>query len=179
MSKQHTNPAYHRDENVRPGTTAEKLAELPAAFAAWGAKGGDQGWDAQLCRQYGLAAIDHVHHAGNSPALADGAAVVLVGSARALERAGLRPRARIAGMADVGSDRTLALTGTVTAAQLAITYVPALQPVFATESVPFWDGLLVIAIGVALFAIVETEKQLRLHLLAINAHDPRPIKAKG
>ena len=109
-----------RDENVRPATTAEKLAELPPAFAAWGAKGGEHCWDALLCRQYGLDAIDHVHHAGNSPALADGAAVVLVGSASALERAGLKARARIAGMADVGSDRTLALTGTVTAAQLAI-----------------------------------------------------------
>jgi acetyl-CoA C-acetyltransferase len=109
-----------RDENVRPTTTVEKLAELQPAFAAWGAKGGEQGWDALLCRQYGLNTIDHVHHAGNSPAMADGAAVVLVGSAPALERAGLKPRARILGMADVGSDRTLALTGTVTAAQLAI-----------------------------------------------------------
>ena len=109
-----------RDENVRPITTAEKLAELQPAFAAWGAKGGDQGWDAQLCRQYGLDAINHIHHAGNSPALADGAAVVLVGAASALKRAGLTARARIVGMADVGSDRTLALTGTVTAAQLAI-----------------------------------------------------------
>ena len=69
-----------RDENVRPGTTAEKLAELPAAFAAWGAKGGDQGWDAQLCRQYGLAAIDHVHHAGNSSGVVDGAGAVVIAS---------------------------------------------------------------------------------------------------
>jgi acetyl-CoA C-acetyltransferase len=108
------------DENVRPGTTAEKLAELQPAFAAWGAQDGEHGWDAQLCRQYGLGAIDHVHHAGNSPALADGAAVVLVGSAPALERAGLKARARVLGMADVGSDRTLALTGTVTAARRAL-----------------------------------------------------------
>ncbi len=109
-----------RDENVRATTTAEKLAQLPAAFAEWGAKGGDKGWDAQMCRQYGLDAIHHVHHAGNSPAMADGAAAVLVGSADALKRAGLKARARILGMADVGSDRTLALTGTVTAARLAL-----------------------------------------------------------
>lgn len=108
------------DENVRATTTVEKLAQLQPAFAEWGAKGGDKGWDAQLCRRYGLAAINHVHHAGNSPAMADGAAAVLVGTASALERAGLKARARILGMADVGSDRTLALTGTVTAAQLAI-----------------------------------------------------------
>lgn len=108
------------NENVRPKTTAETLAALEPAFAQWGAKGGDQGWDAQLCRRYGLDAINHVHHAGNSPAMADGAAAVLVGSAAALQRAGLKARARIVGMADVGSDRTLALTGTVTAAQLAL-----------------------------------------------------------
>jgi len=109
-----------RDENVRASTTVEGLAALAPAFAQWGAKGGEAGWDALMCRQYGLTAIDHVHHAGNSPALADGAAAVLVGSLPALERAGLRARARIAGMADTGSDRTLALTGTVDAARLAI-----------------------------------------------------------
>ena len=114
------NVLLDHDENVRPATTVDKLATLQPAFAQWGAKGGEQGWDAQLCRQYGIDAIDHVHHAGNSPAMADGAAAVLVGTASALQRAGLRARARIAGMADVGSDRTLALTGTVTAAQLAI-----------------------------------------------------------
>ncbi|MFN5191964.1 MAG: cation-transporting P-type ATPase [Burkholderiales bacterium] len=58
----------------------------------------------------------------------------------------------------------------ITAAQFAITYLPPLQAVFATESVPFLDGLLVIAIGVALFAIIETEKQIRLHLSANNTH---------
>ena len=109
-----------RDENVRPGTTEQTLAALPAAFAEWGAKGGDQGWDALLCRRYGLAAITHVHHAGNSPAMADGAAAVLVGSRAALERGALVPRARILGFADTGSDRTLALTGTVDAARLAL-----------------------------------------------------------
>lgn len=56
----------------------------------------------------------------------------------------------------------------ITVAQFAITYLPPLQAVFATESVPLWDGLLVIAIGVALFAIIETEKQIRLHLATIN-----------
>ncbi len=56
----------------------------------------------------------------------------------------------------------------ITVAQFAITYIPPLQAVFATESVPLWDGLLVIAIGVALFAIIETEKQIRLHLATIN-----------
>jgi magnesium-transporting ATPase (P-type) len=52
----------------------------------------------------------------------------------------------------------------VVVAQLAMTYVPALQKMFKTEAIGLMDGLLVIAIGVALFAIVETEKQIRLHL---------------
>ena len=108
------------DENIRPATTAQTLATMQPAFAQWGAKGGETGWDALLCRSYQLAAINHVHHAGNSPAMADAAAAVLVGSQTALQRNGLTPRARILGFADTGSDRTLALTGTVDAARLAL-----------------------------------------------------------
>jgi magnesium-transporting ATPase (P-type) len=59
------------------------------------------------------------------------------------------------------------VVGIITVAQLAITYLPALQAVFDTETVALLDGLLVIAIGIALFAIVETEKQIRLHLYAV------------
>jgi len=109
-----------RDENIRPATTAESLASMQPAFAQWGAKGGAQGFDAQLCRRYGLSEVLHQHHAGNSPAMADGAAAVLLGTPAALQRAGLRARARILGQADTGSDRTLALTGTVDAARLAL-----------------------------------------------------------
>ncbi|MBC7706965.1 MAG: acetyl-CoA C-acyltransferase [Rhodoferax sp.] len=109
-----------RDENIRPATTAQTLAAMQPAFAQSGAKGGDAGWDAQLCRRYGLPAIQHLHHAGNSPAMADAAAAVLVGSQTALQRNGLKARARILGMADTGSDRMLALTGTVDAARLAL-----------------------------------------------------------
>ena len=104
----------------KAATTAQTLATLQPAFAQWGAKGGDAGWDAQLCRRYGLPAIQHLHHAGNSPAMADAAAAVLLGSQAALQRNGLKARARILGMADTGSDRMLALTGTVDAARLAL-----------------------------------------------------------
>ena len=109
-----------RDENIRPGTSVESLAGMQPAFEKWGAKDGDAGFDAQLRRRYGLTSIRHLHHAGNSPAMADAAAAVLVGSRDAVARAGLRTRARILGMADTGSDRMLALTGTVDAARLAI-----------------------------------------------------------
>jgi magnesium-transporting ATPase (P-type) len=50
----------------------------------------------------------------------------------------------------------------VTAAQFAVTYVPPLQRVFTTEAVPFRDGLLIVVVGIAFFAIIEVEKQLRL-----------------
>lgn len=109
-----------RDENIRAGTTVQSLSAMEPAFAKWGAKGGEAGWDAQLCRRYKLDGIHHLHHAGNSPAMADGAAAVLVGSPAAVQRSGLRPRARILGFSDTGSDRMLALTGTVDAARLAL-----------------------------------------------------------
>lgn len=68
----------------------------------------------------------------------------------------------------VGGTKVLWLTViVVTVAQFAITYLPILQAVFATVSIPFWDGVLIIGVGAALFAIIETEKQIRLRLRAI------------
>ena len=61
-----------------------------------------------------------------------------------------------------GTKMVWAVIAIVTVAQFAITYVPLLQTVFATESIPFLDGLLIVGVGVALFAIIETEKQIRL-----------------
>jgi magnesium-transporting ATPase (P-type) len=57
----------------------------------------------------------------------------------------------------------------VTAAQFAITYLPPLQEVFSTRAVPFLDGVLIVAIGVVLFAIIEAEKQLRLRVRELRA----------
>jgi len=67
-----------------------------------------------------------------------------------------------------------AVVAVVTVAQFAITYLPPLQAVFETEAVGFLDGLLVVAIGIVLFAVIETEKQIRLHL-----RDPRAPGAQG
>jgi acetyl-CoA C-acetyltransferase len=106
-----------QDETPRAGTTSASLATLPPAFARLGEK---SGIDKLLCAKYGLAAIDHVQHAGNSPAMADGASAVLVASAGALKRHGLHPRARILASADASVDRTLALTGSVAATQKAL-----------------------------------------------------------
>jgi acetyl-CoA C-acetyltransferase len=106
-----------QDETPRPQTTPEALASLAPAFAAMGEK---YGIDALLCKRYGLARMEHVQHAGNSPAMADGASAVLVASPGAAARLGLRARARILATATVSVDRTLALTGAVDATQQAL-----------------------------------------------------------
>lgn len=102
------------DENPRPGSTVEKLATLKAIYAE-GAEALDA-WG--LANEPGLSRIDHVHTAANAPCLADGAAAVLLGSASAASRAGLRPRGRIVAMADACVP--LAQTGAVDATRRAL-----------------------------------------------------------
>lgn len=86
-----------QDETIREGVTVERLAKLEPAFAAEGAAGADK----ELLRLYPqLQHISHVHHAGNAPCMADGAAMVLLASGQALKRYGLRPRARIRSVAE-------------------------------------------------------------------------------
>ncbi|WP_199545672.1 acetyl-CoA C-acetyltransferase [Streptomyces sp. N35] len=98
-----------QDEHRRPSTTAESLASLPAAFASVGAQAG---FDAVALQKYHwLERIDHVHHAGNSSGIVDGAALTLVGSEAVGERLGLVPRARIVATAVTGSEPTVMLTG--------------------------------------------------------------------
>ncbi len=110
-------PLLGADETPRRSTTAESLAALTPAFAEMGAK---YRLDALACQRYGLERLDYVHHAGNSPAMADGASAVLLAAQPALARHDLRPRARILASAEVSVDRTLALTGSVDAARLAL-----------------------------------------------------------
>jgi acetyl-CoA C-acetyltransferase len=100
------------DETPRPQTTAQSLAERAPVFAEMGHS---TGLDAWLCHRYRLGAINHVHHAGNSPVMADGASAVLVASADAAKRLDLPVRARILAFSEVAVDRTLALTGAVEA----------------------------------------------------------------
>jgi acetyl-CoA C-acetyltransferase len=103
-----------RDENIREGSTAEKLATLKPVYAD-----GAQAMDAwALSHEPGLGAIDHVHTAGNAPCMADGAAAVLLGSANALARHGLRPRARI--LASAEACVPLVQTGAVDATRRAL-----------------------------------------------------------
>lgn len=106
-----------KDETPRPQTQAATLAQLEPAFAALGAK---HRIDDLLCKRYSLSGINHVQHAGNSPAMADGASAVLLASQAAARRLGLRPRGRVLAFANASVDRTLALTGAVEATRKAL-----------------------------------------------------------
>ncbi|MFJ4621194.1 acetyl-CoA C-acetyltransferase [Streptomyces sp. NPDC088812] len=107
-----------RDEHLRPGTTVESLAALRPSFAVPGEAGG---FDAVALQKYHwVERIDHVHHAGNSSGIVDGAALTVIGSAAAGERHGLRPRARIVSAAVSGADPTIMLTGPAPASRKAL-----------------------------------------------------------
>ena len=100
-----------RDEHMRPTTDMQSLASLKASFVQMGQMGG---FDAVAVDAHpDVEAVEHVHHAGNSSGIVDGAAAVLIGSREAGDAAGLRPRARIRAFANIGSDPALMLTGPV------------------------------------------------------------------
>ncbi|MCQ4079992.1 acetyl-CoA C-acetyltransferase [Streptomyces sp. RB6PN25] len=106
------------DEHIRPGTTVESLAGLKPSFAAIGEAGG---FDAVALQKYHwIEEIDHVHHAGNSSGIVDGAALVAIGSREAGQRAGITPRARIVSAAVSGADPTIMLTGPAPASRKAL-----------------------------------------------------------
>lgn len=105
------------DEGVRLGTTVETLSKLKPAFEALG----QMGMDAMVLQKYPtVEAVNHVHHAGNSSQIVDGAAGLLIGSKEMGERLGLKPRAKIKGYAMVGSEPTIMLTGPVASTEKAL-----------------------------------------------------------
>jgi acetyl-CoA C-acetyltransferase len=120
------------DEHMRPGTTTDSLAKLPPSFAAIGDMGG---FDAVALQKFHwVEKINHVHTAGNSSGIVDGAAIVLIGSEQAGRQAGLAPRGRIVAAAVTGSDPTIMLTGPT----------PATQKVLATaglskDDIDLWE----------------------------------------
>ena len=100
-----------KDEHMRPGTTMQSLAQLNPSFVQLGEMGG---FDAVAVQAHPeLETINHVHHAGNSSGIVDGAAAVLIGSKGAGESAGLKPRMRIRAFANIGSAPAIMLTGPV------------------------------------------------------------------
>jgi acetyl-CoA C-acetyltransferase len=105
------------DETIRPDTTVEKLATLSPSFEIMG----KMGFDATALRKYtDMESITHVHHAGNSSGIVDGAALMLVGSREAGAAQNLKPRARIRAAAVIGSEPTIMLTGTTPACEKAL-----------------------------------------------------------
>jgi acetyl-CoA C-acetyltransferase len=138
------------DELVRPDTTVESLSKLKPSFALMGEAGG---FDAVALQKYHwIERINHVHHAGNSSGIVDGAGLVLVGSEDAGNRAGLTPRARVVASAVSGADSTIMLTG----------------PVPATQKVLGMAGLTIDAIDLfelnEAFASVVLNYQKKLHI---------------
>ncbi|ONH29845.1 acetyl-CoA C-acetyltransferase [Pseudofrankia asymbiotica] len=106
------------DEHRRPGTTVESLARLAPSFAG---PGEQAGFDAVALQKYHhLERIEHVHHAGNSSGIVDGAALVVIGDAAIGERLGMAPRARVLATAVTGSDPTVMLTGPTPATEKAL-----------------------------------------------------------
>jgi acetyl-CoA C-acetyltransferase len=106
------------DEFIRPETTVETLSSLPPSFAGVGEAGG---FDAvALERYHWVDRIDHVHHAGNSSGIVDGASLVAVGTRQIADEYGLTPRARIVATAVSGSDPLIMLTGPAPAARKAL-----------------------------------------------------------
>jgi acetyl-CoA C-acetyltransferase len=105
-----------RDEYMRPATDMQSLGGLRPAFKDMGEV--MPGFDKIAMMKYPhLAQIDHIHHAGNSSGIVDGAAAVLIGNKEFGERFGLKPRARIRATAKIGTDPTIMLTGPVPVTQ--------------------------------------------------------------
>jgi acetyl-CoA C-acetyltransferase len=148
-----------KDEHMRPGTTMQSLASLQPSFAQIGEKGG---FDAVAIQAHpDVEYINHVHHAGNSSGIVDGAAAVLVGNARAGKRAGLRPRAKIRAFANIGSEPALMLTG----------------PVDVTEKVLKKSGMTLADID--LIEVNEAFASVVLRYLQAFDLDPAKVNANG
>ena len=110
-------PVLERDEFIKPRTTLEGLAALKIAFGELGAMGFDA---VALARYPQIERIRHVHTAGNSSGIVDGAAAVLIGSEAKGREMGLTPRGRIVATALSGADPTIMLTGPMPASRKAL-----------------------------------------------------------
>ncbi|MGO8955633.1 MAG: acetyl-CoA C-acetyltransferase [Rhodomicrobium sp.] len=111
-------PLLTRDEMIRADATMQSLGSLNPSFADMGR---NYGFDGVAIQKYPeIERINHVHTPGNSSGIVDGAAVVLIGTKEAGEKAGLKPRARIRSFASIGSEPTIMLTGPSFAAERAL-----------------------------------------------------------
>ena len=129
--------ALDRDEYPRPETTAEGLAQLKPAFTAiadfpYDEKGAT--FRKQINRRYPDLEIEHVHHAGNSSGVVDGAGAVLLASPAYAEKHGLKARARVVAMANMGDDPTLMLNAPVPAARKVLA-----KAGLTVEDIDLWE----------------------------------------
>lgn len=105
------------DETIRPDSSVEALSKLKPSFTM----PGQLGFDDVVLRKYtDIESVDHIHHAGNSSGIVDGAALLLLGSEAAGKKADLKPRAKITMAAAIGSEPTIMLTGTTPSLQKAL-----------------------------------------------------------
>jgi acetyl-CoA C-acetyltransferase len=116
----HGSVVCDRDEHPRAGTTLEKLAKLQPAFAAMGATASPEGptYDELCVQKYpSVTEVEHVHHAGNSSGVVDGAAAVVVASKAWCDANGISPRARVRATAAIGSEPLIMLTAPAAASR--------------------------------------------------------------
>ena len=100
-----------KDEHMRPDATMQSLGSLKPSFVQMGEMGG---FDAVAVQKHPeVEFVNHVHHAGNSSGIVDGAAAVLLGNSKAGKKADLKPRARVRAFANIGSEPAIMLTGPV------------------------------------------------------------------
>jgi acetyl-CoA C-acetyltransferase len=150
-------PLLAEDETIRASATLEALAKLEPSFAAMGA----MGFDATALRKYTtVERIEHVHHAGNSSGIVDGAALMLVGSKAGGEKAGLKPRGRIRAAAVIGSEPTIMLTGPTPACRKALA-----KAGMAAADIDLWE------INEAFAAVpLQTARELGIELDRVNVN---------
>lgn len=149
-----------RDEYMRPGTTTEDLAKLKASFKDMGEA--MPGFDKVAMLKYPhLSHINHIHHAGNSSGIVDGAGAVLIGNAEFGKAYGLKPRARIRATAKIGTDPTIMLTG----------------PVPVTEKILKDSGMSIK--DVDLFEVNEAFASVVLRFMQAFDVDPSIVNANG
>jgi acetyl-CoA C-acetyltransferase len=123
--------ALDHDEFMRPETTMQSLGALKPSFVQMG----ELGFDNVAIQKYpDIEKVNHVHHAGNSSGIVDGAAGILIGNKEIGEKLGLKPRARIRSMASVGSEPTIMLTGPSFAAEKAMK-----RAGMSTSDIDLWE----------------------------------------
>ena len=147
------------DEHMRPGSTVESLSKLSPAFTKVAAQAGFD--EVALQKYHWVEKIEHVHHAGNSSGIVDGAALVVVGSEKAGQEMNMDPRARVVATATSGADTTIMLTGPTPAAKKALSVAG-----LTADDIDLWE------INEAFAAVVLQT----IHKLAI---DPARVNVNG